>query len=500
MEAAAMEAAISQETSPQPLLRGFFFPLLSPGHMIPLIDIAKLLSRRGVSATIVTTTGNEPLARPAIDRANSYSSLTAALPIELILLPFPPSAADLLQSRNRENLTNLPPSDFSHLLTAIAALRPSLHDLLRRQGADFLISDAVHIWTADLAVELGIPHIVFSGHGAFPFCVHESLALMNPLESFSDDETCPIILNDLPNKIELTKPEISEIFNFPPMLQLMKQAEEKSFGMVVNSFYELEPAYADIFRRGRAGRGAWLVGPVSLSNAADDQIGQADRGSRAHLDTDRLMSWLDAQPARSVVYACFGSLCQLDGAQMRETAIGLEKSGQRFIWAVRDWQGAAAEQSGWLPEGFEERVEGKGWVVRGWAPQVAILGHVAVGAFVTHCGWNSTLEGVSAGVPLVAWPLMYEQFVNERLITDVLRVGVRVRKGAARATADEVAVAVGRVMGDGEEAEGFRSRAKEFAASAWRAMEVGGSSYEDVGRMVEELKAQVKRESAGGKK
>ncbi|XP_020572249.1 scopoletin glucosyltransferase-like [Phalaenopsis equestris] len=424
-----MDTANSRETTQQPPLRGFIFPLLSPGHMIPLIDIAKLLSRRDVSPTIITTPGNESLARPAIDRANSDSSPTVSLPIDLILLPFPPSATDLLPPGNRENLTKLPPFHFSHLMAAIPTLRPSLHDLL---------------------------------------CVHESLALINPLEHFSKDDARSILIDDLPYPIELTKPEIHEIFNFQPTLQLFREAEEKSFGVVVNSFYELEPAYVDIFRSGRAGRRAWFVGPVSLSNPEDDKIDSSNRGSQAHLDTAPLLSWLDAQPARSVVYTCFGSLCQFDAAQMRETAIGLEASGQRFIWAVRDWQGAAAETMEWLPEGFEERVEGKGWVVRGWAPQIAILGHVAVGAFVTHCGWNSTLEGLAAGLPLVAWPLMYEQFVNERLITEVLKVGVRVRKGAADVKAAEVAGAVRRVMADGEEAEGFRRRARELAASATR--------------------------------
>ncbi|XP_020595321.1 scopoletin glucosyltransferase-like, partial [Phalaenopsis equestris] len=445
-----MEAAEAQKMSRQPLLRGFFFPLPSPGHMIPLIDIAKLLSRRGVSATIVTTPGNEPLARPAIDLANS-SSPPVAIPIDLILLPFSPSAA-----AKGENFTNVPPSDYPHLFNDIATLRPSLHDLLRSHRADFLVSDVVIVWAADLALELSIPHIVFHGPGAFPLCVHESLRLLKPHVHFSDDDTSHIHVHGLPNAIELSKPEISGVFNFPEIVQSMKHAEEKSFGAVVNTFYELEPAYADTFRRLWAGNRAWFVGPVSLSYVADDQIGQANRGRLQHADTARLMSWLDAQPPRSVVFACFGSLCEQDTDQLREAALGLEESGQRFIWAVRDWYGAAAEKTGWLPEGFEERVKGKGWVVRGWAPQVAILGHVSVGAFVTHCGWNSTVEGLAAGVPLVAWPLMYEQFVNERLITEVLRVGVRVRKGAAEVTAKEVAAAVMRVMSDGEEVEGFR--------------------------------------------
>lgn len=77
-----------------------------------------------------------------------------------------------------------------------------------------------------------------------------------------------------------------------------------------------------------------------------------------------------------------------------------------------------------MPEGFQERMKGKGFIVRGWAAQVLILNHEAVYGFVTHCAWNSTLESITAGVPMVAWPLFGEQFYNEKLITEILKVGV----------------------------------------------------------------------------
>ncbi|KAK8923828.1 UDP-glucose flavonoid 3-O-glucosyltransferase 7 [Platanthera zijinensis] len=458
--------------------------MVSPGHMIPLIDIAKLLSRRGVSTTIVTTDGNDPLARPAIDRANSDSSTTLALPIELILLPFPPSSTP--PPHNRQNLTNIPLPDYTQLLLALATLLPSLRDLLSRRRPDFFVSDAVFTWTADLALDLGIPRIVFEGPGAFPLCVHESLSLISV-----DDETTPIVVGDLPDPIELARSELSNIFNYPEMIRAMKDAEAKSFGVVVNTFSGLEPAYAKLYSCRRAGRRAWFIGPVSQSSNEDD-IARADRGGRSHPpDTARLMRWLDEQPVRSVVYVCFGSLCDFDAAQMRETAAGLEAAGHRFVWAVRDWEGMPPPE-GWLPEGFEGRVEGRGMVVRGWVPQVAILSHAGVGAFVTHCGWNSTLEGVAAGLPMVAWPLMYEQFVNARLITDVLRVGVGVGKRPGETVmAGMLAAAVRKVMEEGgEEAEEFRRRAVKLGALAREAVGVGGSSYEDVGRMVEELRAE----------
>ncbi|PKA50388.1 UDP-glycosyltransferase 73C5 [Apostasia shenzhenica] len=439
-----MEAEYGEEeASRQTILRGFLFPLPSPGHMIPLIDIAKLLSFRRVSVAVVTTPGNEPLVRPAIDHANTVSSSAAAIPIELVILPFPDSVSHLFPGDSPENFSYIAPSAYTNLIVAITALRPSLHDLLD-----------------------------------------------------DEEESKSVIVDGLPVRLELNKSEVSVIFQYKQMIEWMESAEKQSFGVVVNTFYELEPAYADLFRSRKAGRRAWFVGPVSLNNK--DEIAMAERGGRASPDTARLMSWLDVQPVRSVVYACFGSLYELDAAQLCETAAGLEAAGHRFIWAVRAWEGAASAGEGWLPEGFEERVQGWGVLLKGWAPQTAILGHVAVGAFVTHCGWNSTLEGVAAGTPMVAVPLMYEQFINERLITDVLRIGVRAAsvRGKGAVTAEEMTAALGRVMGDGEEAEEMRRRAREFAALARSAMEQGGSSYDDVGRMVEELRTEGRRVSA----
>ncbi|KAL1534595.1 Scopoletin glucosyltransferase, variant 2 [Salvia divinorum] len=134
----------------------------------------------------------------------------------------------------------------------------------------------------------------------------------------------------------------------------------------------------------------------------------------------------------------------------------------------------------------------KGLIIRGWAPQVMILNHAAVGAFVTHCGWNSTLEGVCAGVPMVTWPVFAEQFFNEKLVTEVLGTGVSVgnkrwmlseSEGVQR---DAVARAVEEVMVGGGAAE-MRRRAENYKEMAKKAVEEGGSSYHSLNALIEEL-------------
>jgi UDP:flavonoid glycosyltransferase YjiC (YdhE family) len=138
-------------------------------------------------------------------------------------------------------------------------------------------------------------------------------------------------------------------------------------------------------------------------------------------------------------------------------------------------------------------MEGVGLIIRGWAPQVLILDHEAIGAFVTHCGWNSTLEGITAGKPMVTWPIFAEQFYNEKLVTDVLKTGVGVgvkewlRVHGDHVKSEAVEKTITQIM-VGEEAEEMRSRAKKLGQTARKAVEEGGSSYSDFNALIEELR------------
>ncbi|CAN0846379.1 UDP-glycosyltransferase 73B4 [Linum grandiflorum] len=134
-------------------------------------------------------------------------------------------------------------------------------------------------------------------------------------------------------------------------------------------------------------------------------------------------------------------------------------------------------------------MEGKGLVVRGWAPQVRILDHEAVGGFMTHCGWNSIMEGVTAGVPMVTWPIQAEQFLNEKLVTDVLKVGVGVGAQEILLGREEIEKAVREVMMVGEDAKDTRMKAAQLKEFARRANDKGGSSHSNLHSLLEELRS-----------
>ena len=276
--------------------------------------------------------------------------------------------------------------------------------------------------------------------------------------------------------------------DFADLFRRIKEAEEKSYGTVVNSFYEVEPDYADHYRK-IMGKKAWHVGPVFLRSdiAADNAL----RGVKDDENWCTISNWFNSKAPSSVLYVCFGSLSRFTKAQLEEVALGLESSGHCFAWVVR-------KDGEWLPEGFEGRVggSGMGMIIRGWVPGVLILNNRAVGGFLTHCGWNSSLESIAAGLPVVTWPMFADQFCNERLLVDVLKVGVEIGKKKSFSLreeerelvkAEEIAAAVGMLMGDDEEAGERRRRARELKVAARRAVEEGGSSREDLRRLIAEL-------------
>jgi UDP:flavonoid glycosyltransferase YjiC (YdhE family) len=154
----------------------------------------------------------------------------------------------------------------------------------------------------------------------------------------------------------------------------------------------------------------------------------ATRGAAANglsPDADGCLQWLEGKPSGSVVYVSFGTLSHFSPPELSELARGLKLSGKNFVWVVGC---ADTEEPEWMPDGFAQLlVRGdRGLIIRGWAPQMVILNHAAVGGFVTHCGWNSTLEAASAGVPMVTWPRYADQFYNEKLVVELLKIGVGV--------------------------------------------------------------------------
>ncbi|CAL4971454.1 unnamed protein product [Urochloa decumbens] len=278
-------------------------------------------------------------------------------------------------------------------------------------------------------------------------------------------------------------------------------------GILVNTFDAAEPAAAAALRSPEPWRPpVYPIGPVIRHHhPAAAAAGDADD------DATGCLGWLDAQPEGSVLFVSFGSGGALSLAQTGELARGLELAGHRFLWVVRAPTDAAAAAAGgdnpgesyydgcrskagdpvgFLPAGFMERTKGLGHVVPSWAPQTRVLAHRAVGAMLTHCGWNSVLEAVAAGVPMVAWPLYAEQRQNAVMLCEETMVALRPRVAGGEGglvLAEDVAEVVREVM-EGEKGEAARAKVRELKEAARKGLEPGGASYETLAKVVSEWK------------
>ncbi|GMP59088.1 hypothetical protein CsSME_00022511 [Camellia sinensis var. sinensis] len=251
-----------------------------------------------------------------------------------------------------------------------------------------------------------------------------------------DSDNATFALPGLPNpnhNIEFTRLKTQSWLTTEPkgakVFEAIVDAELKSHGVIINSCYDLEAPYAEYFKNDM-GRKLWLVGPVYLFNKNYEE--KAQRGENNSIDGATILNWLDSKEPKSVLYVSFGSQVRMAPKQFFVLAEALEASGHSFIWVATYMPESGEHEEGSgrrvLPEGFEERmtISGKGLIVRSWAPQLLILEHRAVGGFMTHCGWNSTVEGICACLPMITWPLAAEQFFIESLVVDVLKTGIRV--------------------------------------------------------------------------
>ncbi|KAJ8767077.1 hypothetical protein K2173_012635 [Erythroxylum novogranatense] len=476
---------MDQENSKQ--LHIFFFPFMAQGHIIPFLDMVKLFASRGVKTSIVTTPVNAALFSKSVElmKSEGHSSdiLIINFPVKEAGLPDGFESLDLAE--NQEMIRKF--------FLATSFLAQPLDQLLEERRPSCIVADMFFPWATGVASKHGIPRLVFHGTCCFSLCASECVRLHEPHKTSSSDDDV-FVIPGLPGEIRLKRKQLPEFVmiesEFSKFYGEIKKSELESFGVLVNSFYELEQMYADYYRD-VLGRRAWHIGPLALCHS--DIKRKTNSGKEASIDENKCLEWLNSKKPNSVVYVCFGSLANFTSSQLLEIARALEDSKQHFIWVVKRQKSSAEDTEDWLPEGYEMRNEGKGLIIRGWAPQVMILEHEAVGAFVTHCGWNSTLEAITAGVPMVTWPVAAEQFYNEKLVTEVLRIGVPV--GAqkwARWVGDSIKKeaiekAVTGTM-TGEEGDEMRSRSGKFREIVKRAIKEGGSSYTDLSAFIEELK------------
>ncbi|BFI43263.1 protein MpUGT37 [Marchantia polymorpha subsp. ruderalis] len=205
-------------------------------------------------------------------------------------------------------------------------------------------------------------------------------------------------------------------------------------------------------------------------------------------ENDSCLQWLDMQAEKSVLYISFGTLGNLNWEEMRELAHGLEASGVAFLWILK--VSSPAEAITLLTPGFLDRTRHRGFIHIGWAPQTRILSHWAVGGFISHCGWNSIMESISNGVPIISWPVFVDQPMNARFISDVAKVGVPVmedfnhKKTIVSRTCVEKAIRTLMFEKTGTELRYNAVKLKEVLTAS---VAEGGSSHANLRKFLQEI-------------
>ncbi|CAN1145297.1 Putative UDP-glucose flavonoid 3-O-glucosyltransferase 3 [Linum perenne] len=323
----------------------------------------------------------------------------------------------------------------------------------------------------DVANEFGVPSYVFYTCGAtfLGFMFHlqnlydqgeiDPIALRN-----SDTELAfPSLMSPLPGKVfpssVLKKDWAAVIYKFTRDFR-------KTKGILVNTVKEVESYAVD-----------------SLSRGLNPKVYPEDT-SQSSSATNDVIQWLDDKPECSVVFLCFGSMGAFGGEQVKEIASALEQSGHRFLWSLR----RRSDFNEVLPEGFLDRTEGVGKVI-GWAPQTAVLGHKAIGGFVSHCGWNSTLESLWFGVPMATWPMYAEQQMNGFLVVKELGIGTEIKmdyrvESGEIVKAEEIERGIRNLM---DKNCGLKNKMDEFSEKMKQALGDSGSSSSSIAQFIGDL-------------
>lgn len=424
------------------------FPWLAFGHMIPFLELSKLIAQKGHKISFISTPRN-------IDRLPKIPPNLAPL-INFVKLPLP--HIDSLP-QDAEATTDLPLKQIGFLEKAYDCLQEPLTQFLQSSLPDWILFDFVPYWLPAIAHKLNIHN------GYFSIFTAASIAFVSPA---SGDEDYRKVVEDY----TVTPKWVP----FPSTVAFRLFEALKCFPAILGNESNLSVSYR--FRETL--KGCDLIAVRSCTEFEQDWLqllGQLHRKpvipvgllptktSDNEDETDSWRSikeWLDKQEKGSVVYVAFGSEAKPNQEELTEIALGLELSGLPFFWVLRKRRGLTDPEVVELPDGFEERVNGRGVVFTSWAPQLMILAHESVGGFLTHSGWSSVVESLQFERALVVLTFYADQGINAKLFEEK-KIGYLIPRNEQNGSFTRNAVAQSlRLVIVEEEGKLYRDKAKEL--------------------------------------
>ncbi|KAF5952858.1 hypothetical protein HYC85_010802 [Camellia sinensis] len=454
------------------------------GHLIPLVEFAKQLVRHHpFSATfIIPTIG--PLSSAQTSVLKSLSE-----PISHLFLP--PITFD--DHHHLDPVTQIALT----MTRSLPSIRDVFESLIATTNLVAFVVDPLGTDAFDVAKQFCIPSYLLS---TSPAMTLSWCFLFPKIQDEMDQTACdkyidllepvqipgcvPVRVTDL--MVHPARDGHSEIYKW-----ILHHCRRFSLadGIILNSFIDLEPGPIKALQGNEPGNPpVYPIGPI------------VGAGSSSSLERPECLKWLDNQPRGSVLFVSFGSGGTLSNDQLNELALGLEMSGQRFLWVVKIPDDRSANASylsvqnqddaiGFLPKGFMERTKERALFIFSWAPQVEVLSHSSTGGFVTHCGWNSILESVVNGVPLIAWPLFAEQKMNAVMLSEGLKVALRPNINQNGIVGREEIAGTVKALMEGDEGKMLRNRMLELKEAALKALSKDGSSTKSLSELAHKWKS-----------
>ncbi|KAM5573666.1 UDP-glucosyl transferase 73B2-like [Rosa sericea] len=435
-------------------------PFFGQGHLFPLMELCKHLASRNFKAVFVIS-----------------SNLSSSIPSSLRQYPLVEIA----------EISEAPPSDLSSPPQEPSSQPHHRHHGQMAVGLEKLLStrnespdsvrpicavlDNMMSWTSETFHKFEIPAVSFFTSGACSAAMEYALWKAHPIE-VKPGET--LLLPELPEEMAVTVSDIKRRSRRPPFpiggggppggpggpgagfpphgpphggpgprrmgppkpgdQPMWLEEIEQSIGVMINTCDELEHPFIE-YVSNKIEKPVWGVGPLlpeqywkSAGTVLHDREVRTNR--KSNLTEDEVNEWLDSKPRGLVLYVSFGSEVGPTKEEYEILAEALEASTRPFIWAVQVTAGRppvpGLSQPGseaYFPHGLDTRVGKRGLIIHGWAPQLLILSHPSTGGFLSHCGWNSTVEAIGRGVPFLAWPIRGDQHSNAKLVASYLKVG-----------------------------------------------------------------------------
>jgi len=449
------------------------------GHINPMFKLAKHLLSKGVHVTIATTEdGRDRMlknTKPSnitnntnINNSNNNSGIELVFFSDGLSLDFDRSDTESMVNAIREK----GPRNLSILIT----------DLTKAHNYSCVIVNPFVPWAIDVAVEHGIPCALLWIQACAAYSIYyRYLKNINPFPNMDDlNEKVhlpglpPFEVRDSPSFIIPSTP-----LHFRRVIKELFEAMDKVNWVLGTSCYEIEE---EIVNSMASLTPIYPVGPL-VSPFLLGEKERSDVSVDMWIPEDSCIEWLDTMPDSSVIYVSFGSLIALSEKQVDNIAAALKNSNKAFLWVMKPSNG---ESNAELPVGFLEETKERGLVVK-WCPQEKVLMHPSVACFITHCGWNSTLETLVTGVPVIAWPFWTDQATNAMLVEKVFGNGVRAKYGEdGIPNVEEIERCIKDVT-EGSRAEEIKKRAMEMKELALKTLQENGTSNKNINKFITDL-------------